>query len=231
MDVVQEATLEKPIIAWKAGVTEKGIRAAASHTGSIAGNAIILDTVFKQKGIITARNFDELIDYSVAFTSPVLPPGKRVGFLVGSGGGGVTGTDAAESLGLEVPTLSVRAQGELNDILTGVIPPYSPPVNPVDLVWGGSLKLNITCARIILREVDALVIMLYSVMDSEFAHAMVDLRDEAKKPILIIPAHPAERREGISLLPQYGIPVFVTPERAVRSLAMMINYANNNSLI
>lgn len=227
MDVIQEAILKKPIIAWKAGITERGIRAAASHTGSIAGDAVILDTVFQQKGITTARNFDELIDYSVAFTSPILPRGKRVGFLVGSGGGGVTGTDTAESLGLEVPTLSAEAQDELNSILTGVIPPFSPPINPVDLVWGGSLQLNIKCAKIILREVDSLIIMLYSILDSEFANEMSALRDETNKPIIIIPAHPAERREGIGLLPQYGIPTFVTPERAVRSLAMMVHYYNS----
>jgi len=227
--LARQISKKKPIIVWKTGRTEGGARAAASHTGSLAVNSVVLDAALRQNGIISARNLEELMDLLAAFASPVLPSGNRVGLLVEAGGGAVAGADAAEALGLEVPTLSPKNQRELMDKLKGVIPFFSNPSNPVDLVWGppsDSFQLVIKCMRIILEEVDSLVRISYAVLDDHFVKAMTDLRDETKKPVLFVPAHPSERRDGLELLTKNGIPTFTIPERAMKVLSAMIHYSN-----
>ncbi len=229
LQLARQISRRKPIIVWKAGRTEVGIRAAASHTGSLAGNNVIFDAALVQGGIAIARNLDELIDLAVGFTCPVLPRGNKIGLLVESGGGAVAGADAAEALGLEVPALSAKIQKELMDKLAGIIPPFSSPRNPVDIVWSpteGAAQLYIQCSRIMLKAVDAIVIVCYADFDDTLITGIRDLRNETEKPIFIIPGHPGERRTGMSLLTKNGIPTFNIPERAIKTLSAMVRYSN-----
>lgn len=229
LQLAREVSKKKPIIAWKAGRTEGGARAASSHTGSLAGNGIVLDAVMMQGGVVIARDLENLLDLITGFTCPVLPKGNRVGLLVEAGGGAVAGSDAAESMGLTVPILSAEAQQELVERLKGIIPPFATPKNPVDIVWapaGNATQFFMDCSRLMLKEVDAIVILNYEVFDESFSKAVTGLRDETGKPILVIPGHPAERRPGMSLLVKNGIPTFTIPEKAMRILAAMLRYVN-----
>jgi acyl-CoA synthetase (NDP forming) len=229
LKLAKEVSKKKPIIAWKAGRTEGGARAASSHTGSLAGNGAVLDAVMIQSGVVIARDLENLLDLITGFTCPVLPKGNRVGLLVEAGGGAVAGSDAAESMGLTVPILSAAAQQELIRRLTGITPPLATPKNPVDIVWAPTdnpTRLFMDCSRILLKEVDAIVILNYEVFDDSFAKAVTELRDETGKPILVIPGHAAERRPGMSLLVKNRIPTFTIPEKAMKILSAMLGYAN-----
>lgn len=229
LQLAREVSKKKPIIAWKAGRSEGGARAASSHTGSLAGNGIVLDAVMIQSGVVIARDLENLLELITGFTCPVLPKGNRVGLLVEAGGGAVAGSDAAESMGLTVPILSAEAQQELVDRLKDIIPPFATPKNPVDIVWAPTenpTQLFMDCSRIMLKEVDAIVILNYEVFDESFIKAITDLRDETGKPILVIPGHAAERRPGMSLLVKNGIPTFTIPETAMKILSAMLHYVN-----
>ena len=229
LQLARQISKQKPIIAWKAGRTEVGVRAAASHTGSLAGNNVVLDAAMMQGGIAIARDFDELMDLMIGFTCPVLPPGNKVGLLVEAGGGAVAAGDAAEALGLEIPTLSEETQKELVDNLEGVIPPFSTPRNPVDIVWSprtNAIQIYTQCLRTMLRTVDAMVMTSYAVYDEPLAEAVKSLRDEVGKPIFMVPGHPAERRDGMGLLTKNGIPTFTIPERALKALSAMVRYSS-----
>ena len=229
LQLAKQTSREKPIIVWKAGRTETGVRAAASHTGSLAGNDAVFDAALKQGGIAVARNLDELIDLAVGFSCPVLPTGNKVGLLVEAGGGAVAGADTTEALGLEIPTLSIKAQQELIDKLKGIIPPFSSPRNPVDIVWGpanNAVQLFMRCSRIILKEVDAIVVVSYAVYDEQSIKEVTNLRDEMRKPIFIIPGHVVGQRTGMDLLARNGVPTFNIPERALKVLSAMVRYSN-----
>ena len=229
LQLAKQISKKKPIIIWKAGRTEAGVRAAASHTGSLAGNNVIVDVALVQGGIVIARNLEELIDLITGFTCPVLPAGNKVGLLVEAGGGAVAGADAAEAQGLEVLTLSAEAQKELVDTLNGIIPPFSGPRNPVDLVWppmDNPVQLFMQCLRIMLKEIDAVVMVSYAVYDDNFTEEVKSLREEMGKPIFIVPGHPTERRNGMSLLIKNGMPTFTIPERAIKTLSAMVQYSN-----
>ena len=147
-----------------------------------------------------------------------------------AGGGAVSGADAAETQGLEVPALSAETQKELTDKLRGVIPPFASPRNPVDLVWApaeNGSDLYLDCARIMLKDdINAVVVVAYADLDDYFAAELANLRDNTGKPIFVIPGHSLEQRGGISLLTKNGIPTFTIPERAIKTLSAMVRYSN-----
>ncbi len=56
----------KPIVAFKTGRSEAGVRAAMSHTGALAGSDAAYDALFRQYGIIRAERFSDLLDLPLA---------------------------------------------------------------------------------------------------------------------------------------------------------------------
>ncbi len=226
LQLAREISRIKPIVIWKGGRSEVGIRTAASHTGSLAGNNIVVDAALRQGGIVIARNLEELVDNLVGFASPFLPRGNKLGLLVEAGGSAVSSADAAEALGLELPTLSADAQQELVNILEGKIPPFSRPKNPVDIVWSNTADLFTLCSQVMLKEVDALVIVNYESYDEPLVQAIARVRDSAGKPIFIVPGHSIERRSKMAVLTQNGLPTFTIPERALGTIATMARYSN-----
>ena len=226
LQLAREISRKKPIVIWKGGRSEVGIRTAASHTGSLAGNNIVVDAALRQGGVVIARNLEELVDNLVGFASPFLPRGNKLGLLVEAGGSAVSSADAAEALGLELPTLSAATQQELMNILEGKIPPFSRPKNPVDIVWSNTADLFTLCSQVMLKEVDALVIVNYESYDEPFLREMARVRDRAGKPIFIVPGHSIERRSKMAALTQNGLPTFTIPERALMTIAAMARYSN-----
>ena len=104
-EVARDVGRRKPIILWKGGMSEQGAKAAASHTGALAGSASIWKAMFKQTGIIDVTSVAEVVDCAVAFHDLPLPKGRRVAVIGGQGGTGVGTADNCYALGLELPAL------------------------------------------------------------------------------------------------------------------------------
>ena len=121
--------LGKPVVVTKVGRTEAGKRAAASHTGSLAGADEVFDGIAQQFGLIRARNEEHMMDLADAFMLCDLPEGSGVAVITQSGGAGVMMTDRAVELGLEIPqpTDAVRAS------VSEVIPAFGSANNPIDV--------------------------------------------------------------------------------------------------
>src|SRR4030095_562632 len=83
------AAVGKPIVVLKAGVSEAGARAAASHTGALAASDGVVDAVPRQLGIARAKDVDELLDIGEALSTSRRPRGGRVAVVTTSGGSGV----------------------------------------------------------------------------------------------------------------------------------------------
>jgi acyl-CoA synthetase (NDP forming) len=106
----------KPVIILKAGLTESGAHAAASHTASLAGSAMVWDGFFRQTGAIRVDCLEEMADVVMAFLKMKSPGGRRVG-IVGRGGGiGVIATDVCERAGLKVPPFLPETQKQLEAV-------------------------------------------------------------------------------------------------------------------
>ncbi len=230
LQLAKQISKRKPIIVWKVGRTEAGVRAAASHTGSLAGNSVVFDAALMQGGIAIAENLEELFDLMVGFTCPVLPGGNKVGVVTEAGGGAAAGADVAEALGLEIPSLSAETEKKLADVLQSVQPVPSRGQNPLDIVGAPIDKragANLQCARIMLADdIDAIVIITYVSLNDYYVNELVSLRDKMGKPIFIIPGHFTMERTGAGLLARNGIPTFTIPERAFKTLSAMVRYSN-----
>lgn len=106
MQVLQEVARIKPVIVLKGGITESGARAAASHTGVLAGSERVWDNLLCQAGAIRVFSLDELIDMAVTFSHLPSPLGRRVVILGVGGGATVLATDDCAGAGLIVPRFS-----------------------------------------------------------------------------------------------------------------------------
>lgn len=220
---------EKPIIVWIVGQTGAGVRAAISHTGALVTDEHLCNSAFRQAGIIRAMHSEELCDMAVAFSTPHLPAGRKIGLLVDSGGQGVILSDACEKEGLELPIFSEEIQQQLRTFLTGYLPPFSGTANPVDLVWPNYqeiLKIYTGCLEIISRVVDGVIMYTFVPYNEDITDRLRDLRDHLKIPVFVVPAFYLSSQDWLQKYIRKGFPAFPTAERAARAMSALVNYSS-----
>lgn len=130
VDVARRLTSQKPVVILKGGKGISGARAAASHTGSLAGRHGAAQAAFRRAGVIEAPDSMAFFDAiaSLAATNGAEPVGPRVAIVTISGGPGVLAADAAERVGLQLPALAATTTDRLRDIL----PDFAATGNPID---------------------------------------------------------------------------------------------------
>ena len=145
----------KPIIAVKSGRTSAGARAAASHTGSLAGTEAAVGALMQQSGVIRTDTIEELFDASMLLASQPLPAGPRVGIVTNAGGPGIMASDACESHGLILPSLDPGTVAALRAFL----PPEASTRNPVDMIASATAESYQRAVRLVLLDpnIDALL--------------------------------------------------------------------------
>lgn len=120
----------KPIVVLKGGRSEAGALAAVSHTYSLSGNSLLLGSIFRMCGIISANDIYQMMDVADALTLlPEIPSKARTAIITLSGGAGILACDALERRGLEVAKLSDDTKKEL----ARIFPDWMPVSNPIDL--------------------------------------------------------------------------------------------------
>lgn len=128
--VAQDALeADKPFVVTKVGRTASGARAAASHTGSLAGEHRVFEGIANQFGVCRARNEEQMLDMVDMFSTTRIPQGRRIAIITQSGGAGVLMSDRAEELGLAVPDLAPATKARLGEVL----PAFASLENPVDV--------------------------------------------------------------------------------------------------
>ena len=207
LKILKENEGKKPVLLWKAGLTETGSRAVMSHTGSLSGAARVWNSVLQQAGVVQVTSAEELVDAIYAFL--YLPPnaGPRVAILGGGGAIGVAASDSLDRLGLQVPVLSPPVLEKLK----AAFPPVGNSLkNPVDL---GNPMIPPSMLRKVMEAggedggIDTLIVIqilfyiLYQVrhrlkMDdkplSQFSYqpellqACREVREKYRKPILLV---------------------------------------------
>ncbi|ARU06684.1 6-carboxyhexanoate--CoA ligase [Comamonas serinivorans] len=118
----------KPVVMVKVGTTALGAQAAASHTAAIAGDDRVYDALFRQYGVMRARNLTEFFDLAYVASVAGRPQGQSIGLFTVSGGVGALMADEAAQQGLTVPELSPAAQQTIREWV-----PFAAPRNPVDI--------------------------------------------------------------------------------------------------
>ena len=241
--VAREAAKTKPIIALKVGRSSAGARAAASHTGSLAGDDIILDAAFRQAGIVRVSNADELVDMAAVFSSCPIPKGNRLVIMSEGGGDNSIAADNAEKYGMQVPILSEETQGKMKPILLAGMPAH----NPID--YGGTAEENpdvITqCVKTCMEDdnVDGILITGFfggffdiiaphiAALEEQTARDLVDLVKKYKKPVIVNTSYARDSIKSLSILKEAGIPVIESSDRAAQCMSSLMHFAVNQRRI
>ena len=108
LSAAREVALTKPIIVIKAGRTEAAAKAAASHTGALAGSDEVLDAAFRRCGVLRVNSISDLFDMAEVLAKQPRPQGPRLTILTNAGGPGVLATDALIDAGGELATISEK---------------------------------------------------------------------------------------------------------------------------
>ena len=131
-EVAQRVSRTKPVVVLKAGRTAMGARAARSHTGALAGNDAIYDSVLRQSGVIRARNLNDMLEFARGLQILPTPQGENVVIVTGAGGSGVLLSDACVDHGLQLMAMPP----DLDAAFKAFIPPFGASGNPIDITGG-----------------------------------------------------------------------------------------------
>lgn len=221
----QALTADKPLVVTKVGKTGAGAQAAASHSGSLAGEDAVFDGVCAQYGIIRAADEEHLLDVVEGLAAGGRPAGRRVGLVTQSGGAGVLMADKSEELGLEVTALAPETTRRLRE----VVPAFGAVANPVDITAQFIAEPEIfrESIKIVLADpgVDIGVVwfqLMHEHVDT-LRDVFADIRAAVDKPLLV--SWVAGPSEGIAAIRGLGFPVFRSAGAALAAGRELARYA------
>ncbi len=228
LQVAKRVSKIKPIIVIKAGRGERGAKAVASHTGSLAGSDAIYNAAFKQAGVLRAISFEEAFDWARAMSKLPPPKGENVVIITNGGGAGVLATDACEDYGLKL----LDMPEDLMEKFRKYMPPFGSPRNPIDLTGQASEEAYKGAFLEALNDPRIHgIILLYCETIITDPLVLADVLIEAynsvkeKKPVVVNFVGGERSEKAMKKLEKAGIPTYPTPERAVSALGALYKWA------
>ncbi len=223
--LARNITRKKPVIAVKAGTTAKGMQAASSHTGALAGSDVSVEALFQQTGILRVGSIQEMFDVASALARIPLPKGKRVGVVTNAGGPGIIATDALVNFDMDLPDYGAATQKKIRPIL----PPDTPIGNPLDLIAGAGEKEFAHALHAVLHDknidsVFAIFVPPITVNQAAVARTIVDTTGDHEKPVVACFMGVGLESEGLEIMRENNIATYVFPESAARTLAHLEKY-------
>jgi acetyl coenzyme A synthetase (ADP forming)-like protein len=220
-EIARRVGRSKPIVVVKAGRSTAGSRAAASHTGALASNDVIVDAMFKQAGVIRTERLEEMFDVAVLLSHQPIPKGSRVAILTNAGGPGILAADACEANGLQLPPLSEATRSELRAFL----PEAASVNNPVDMLASAPPEHYHRALAAILRDetVDSVIAIFIPplVTDPRAVATALATAAEGTKGKTVVGVFMRSEGAPRTLAP---IPSFAFPESAALALARVTAY-------
>jgi len=216
----------KPVLALKVGRFASGQRAAASHTGAMAGQDAAYEAAFRKAGVFRAATSEEMFDWASALACCPLPQGRRMAVLTNAGGPGVIAADALEIHGLSLAELGP----ETRQALASRLPPASGLHNPIDMLASASPEVYVDCLRLLLADpgVDGVLAILppppmYPA--ESVADALIPLIHASPKPVVVALMGEQLIQKAAMRLRAARVPEYRFPERAASALAVLAKRA------
>ena len=228
LSAAREVALNKPIIVIKAGRTEQAAKAAASHTGSMAGSDDVLEAAFRRVGVLRVNSIADIFYMTEVLANQPRPTGPKLAIVTNAGGPGVIATDALLTLGGELAEISEATTSALNKVL----PPHWSHNNPIDIIGDAGPDRYEKAVEIVAKDpnVDGLlVIMTPQGMTNPalIAEKLTRFAKLDRKPILASWMGGNEAAQGEAILNHAGIPTFPFPDTAVRAFHYMWKFSYN----
>jgi acetyl coenzyme A synthetase (ADP forming)-like protein len=226
VEEARNVTRVKPIVALKVGRYPAGQRAAASHTGALAGQETAFNAAFRRAGVIRADTTEELFDWARALAWCPLPKGRSMAILTSAGGPGVTAADALEMNEMRLATLSKTTEESLAKIL----PPAASLKNPVDMLASASPEQFAACLQVLLADPGVNGVMVVTPPPpmhtaGAVAKAIIPIIHNAEKPVTIALMGERLIQEAVEHFRAARVPEYRFPERAASALAVLAQRA------
>ncbi len=226
VDEAHKITRKKPIVALKVGRYPGGQKAAASHTGALAGQENAFNAAFHRAGVIRADTSEELFDWARALAWCPLPKGRAIAILTSAGGPGVTAADALEMSGMSLAVLSPETRQKLAEIL----PPAASLNNPVDMLASASPDQFAACLQVLLDDPGVSGVLVVTPPPPMYttgavAKSMIPVINNCDKPVTIALMGERLIQEAVEHFRAARVPEYRFPERAASALAVLAQYA------
>ena len=228
MSAAKEIALEKPIIVIKPGRSPEAAKAAASHTGSLAGSDEVFEAAMERSGVLRVNNISQLFNMASVLGRQPRPRGPRLSIVTNAGGPSVLATDSTVIEGAQVAKLDQTSLDKLNHFL----PPAWSHTNPVDILGDASAETYAKVVEILAHDPcnDGLLVILSPqdmtdpIKTAESMRSFSNLKD---RPILASWMGGSFVEKGIQILNESKIPTFKYPDEAAWSFATMWKYSEN----
>jgi acetyltransferase len=232
MSAARAAARNKPVLAVKAGRVAEGAKAAASHTGALAGSDDVYDAALRRAGTLRVHDIDELFDAveTLARSRPL--KGDRLAIVTNGGGLGVMATDALVLGGGRLAALSDDTLRRLDEVL----PATWSRGNPLDVIGDAPGERYVQTLDVLLTdpEVDA-VLLIHAptaIVESQtIAAAVAEMMQATNRNVLASWVGGDAVRQAKQIFSDRGIPVYETPDKAVRAFLHLVHYRRNQELL
>ncbi|NLA38563.1 MAG: CoA-binding protein, partial [Methanomicrobiales archaeon] len=224
MQIVRQVADKKPVVAVKSGSSRKGMAAASSHTGSLAGSYDVYVAAFKQAGVIPARTLRDAFNLAELLANEGYPHGNRAIAITSAGGFAVLASDYAEAHGVDMVDLPEEVFNELNAFL----PPYWNRANPMDIIGDADATRFATLFDVLIRHQDfwdiAFVIAGPTTLadPAHIANEMVRFSRNTDKMVVGCMLGGDSIRSGLRILRNCRIPNFSELEDAFKAVGSIL---------
>jgi acetyltransferase len=236
MSAARRAARIKPLIVVKGGRAEAGARAAASHTGALAGADVVYDAAFRRAGMLRVNEVEELFDAAATLARMSPQRGNRLAIVTNGGGAGVLATDRLIEEGGRLAALAPDTIAKLD----AVLPPTWSHANPVDIIGDADADRYAKATAILMGDgnIDALLVAYCPtaiVSSAQAAKGLIGALAQSaaapKKNVFACWMGAATVAEGRAQLVAGRVPYFETPERAVRAFMYLVHYQKSQDLL
>ncbi|CCK80721.1 bifunctional acetate--CoA ligase family protein/GNAT family N-acetyltransferase [Desulfobacula toluolica] len=228
MSAARAVSRIKPIIVLKAGKSDAGAKAAASHTGALAGEDSVYEAAFKRAGIVRVKTIQDLFDCAELLAKQPRPAGPGLAIITNGGGPGVMATDILADYG-QTPAI---LQEETIEKLNSVLPAFWSKSNPIDILGDATPERFCKVLDICFESkgIHGLLLILAPQALSDpmaIAKIVVTTMKNRKFPVVTCWMGGERIAGAVEFLNKSGVPTYETPERAVQAFLYLRKYAKN----
>jgi acetyltransferase len=232
MSAARAAARSKPVLVVKSGRAPEGAKAAASHTGALAGSDDVYDAAIRRAGMLRVLSTEDLFDAVETLARARPMHGDRLTIMTNGGGPGVMATDALITGGGRLASLASETARQLDAIL----PSTWSHGNPVDIIGDAPAERYRRTLEVLLQDPGSDAILFIHVptaivSSTEIARAVVPLARQASRNVITCWLGGDAVAQARRIFSDAGIPTYDTPEEAVQGFLQIVQYRRNQELL
>ena len=223
LSAARAASRLKPVIAIKAGRHDAGAKAAASHTGAMAGTDAVYDAAFRRAGILRVKELEEIFDAVETLAYPMTCLGDEIIILTNGGGAGVMAADAIIDNGGKLSNLSAATVARLD----AVLPATWSHGNPVDIIGDATPKRYADALGVLLSAPETSAVLVINcptgiASSNDAAEAVIGVTKGKSQAVLTNWLGGGKAEPARALFAAAGLPSYETPAEAGRGFKYLI---------